>query len=704
MQYTNPLTAKNFPSAHYGDPFVFRFLGIYYLFVSTPSNDTKIRCYKSTDLVNFEFLAIAADDPLLEAAYAPEILYAYNKFYLITSPGGNGHYIYTATKPEGPYTRLTNNVQSMIDGSFFVSSDGKLHLLRADHAGIALLDVSEDGVLSNRRNLKTYLNAWTEGPGAFYRDGYYYLTYCGNNLLSKGYRVAYATSKHFDRDYQVATNNPIIISTMDNFTAFGHNSNVLGPDLDSWYSVYHVNEEAEIGFKPRRFFVDRYEFNGRLMHLNTSDFRRPIPLRPAWESYEPLKDLQNKNSLLFLPTESGDSFTFETSFYGLQTSILLGYKDVANYTEFSFTKTELIIKIQCGNETRFRRTPLHFDFNFIHTVRIINSKEKAELIIDNAFICNFEPVKNGRIAIKNAKELAYTALSKYAFGTSSKDYDSVIPGLIAVTKEDYSELVFDKDDEVYAKRLKSEKYPVIAREKAKYGLFMYAYIKDSARVRVNGKEVTLKQTPSEYTYLSYYLGDYVLDRKDHIHIELIDGEILYKYINVSKYYNLPPQLTFKKGTHYIPSDEEDSYFLSKEQMGTFDLSVSFHLSKLNTYDTFGIIVASHQYANKYFQARYPLLGYLVGFEGDLLIIDRLNYGRERIYDRPLPLNLGMIYQLRVSFDNGRFNVFINDLLKIETTVSDPAFVGGFGLFASIGSNLKFGPLINNDKPRKEDKK
>jgi len=36
------------------------------------------------------------------------------------------------------------------------------------------------------------LHHWIEGPGIFRRGDYSYLTYTGNHVISKGYRVAYS--------------------------------------------------------------------------------------------------------------------------------------------------------------------------------------------------------------------------------------------------------------------------------------------------------------------------------------------------------------------------------------------------------------------------------------------------------------------------------------------------------------------------------
>lgn len=701
--YKNPLVARNFKDAHYGDPFVFRYMGVYYLYVSTPADQIYIRCYRSKDLVNWEFLTIAAIDPLLQASYAPEIIYAYNKFYLITSPGGQGHYIFTADKPEGPYKRLTNNIHSMIDGSFFVSGDGVLHLLRADHHGIALLDVSEDGKLSNRRNLGTYLGAWTEGPGLFYREGLYYLTYCGNNLISKGYRVAYATSKDYDKNFVPGINNPIIISTMEGYTGFGHNSNVLGPDLDSWYAIYHTMEENENGFLPRKFFVDKLHFSKTLMHLGTSDFSRSIPPRPKYETFTPIKDFILENNLLFSTTAPGVLFTFETSFRGSKTSLYLGYQNDDNYVKFNFDRNALTITTKKSGETLVRHQPLNFNFTYTHTVRVINSKDRAELLVDNAPIATFTTIPVGKIAFGDYQDLFYTAYSNHANGSSDVGAPAVIPGILNVTQTNsQNELDLCATDNMFVKKLEDDKYHYIAKENGKYGLFMYAKIDDEVKLLVNGKAVKLYKTISEYDYLSYYLGDYELEEKGVLNIKVISGNIYYKFINVSKYVPLQIQDTWQKsGKQYEPTLNRDSYYLDTLQMGDYDVSVSFKVDELHPYDVFGIILGSHQYSNKHFQARYPLLGYLAGFEGGLLIFDRFSYAKERIYDRPLEINLGIIYTLRATLNNGLARVYINDKLYIETTVSDVASVGSIGLYASLGAKVTFGPLINNKILRKE---
>ena len=69
-----------------GDPFILRHNGKYFLYPSTEYPNKGIRCFSSTDLINFKFEGIVCDDPVTLNAYAPEVIYAYNKFYLCTSP------------------------------------------------------------------------------------------------------------------------------------------------------------------------------------------------------------------------------------------------------------------------------------------------------------------------------------------------------------------------------------------------------------------------------------------------------------------------------------------------------------------------------------------------------------------------------------------------------------------------------------------
>ncbi|HOJ44771.1 MAG TPA: family 43 glycosylhydrolase [Bacilli bacterium] len=699
MTYKNPLTATHRQTDHYGDPFVFRYQGKYYLFVSTPDGATNIRVFISDDLINFSYLGDAVDEPLLEAAYAPEIIYAYNKFYMVTSPKGNGHYIYVSDQPEGPYRRLTDNVNSMIDGSFFVGPDGMLHLLRADHAGIALLDVSPEGKLSNRRNLGAYLNAWTEGPHLFYRDGYYYLTYCGNHLLSKGYRIAYATSKRFDGDFEEGINNPLLINTNEGYTRLGHSSSVLAPDLDGHYIVYHTMEQGDNGFLPRKFMIDRLRFSGRLMHASSSNFEIISPLRPKYETFDPVKDMIRCGLMLLSKAKTSNRYTLEASFKG-STALVVGYQSSDHYIEIKSEDKQLVlIRHEDGLKT-IEKFVCPFDFSHFHTIRLIND-EHCEILIDNAIIAITSSLQAGQIGYLGAGTYAYTAFNDHANGSSDCHYPSVLPGIIDISHRcANSGVQLDRVDGIPFIGMKEERYEYVTSNGGTYALFAYAHVSEASTITVNDQVIDVYPTPSEYKYLSYFIGYVDLEKLGTVKLSLIKGSIDYKFLTLDKAPRYSTKIGFIEhdGT-LVPHQNKDSFLLEKDISDSFDVSCEFTISALRPYDVFGMLLATRQYSNEYPQARLPLVGYLVGFEGGLLIIDRLNYGRHRVYDRPTSIKENVSYNLRVTFSNGRFEVFLDGQSLITTTVSQPAYLGGHGLYASLGSSVSLSHLTLHKERR-----
>jgi len=689
MKYRNPLVSKEHETAHYGDPFVFRYQGRYYLFVSTPDGATNIRVYLSDDLVNWAYLVDAIKEPLLEAAYAPEIIYAYNRFYLITSPKGNGHYIYVSSKPEGPYSRLTDNINSMIDGSFFVGSDARLHLLRADHAGIALLDVDEAGHLSNRRNLGTHLNAWTEGPNLFYRHGYYYLTYCGNHLLSKGYRIAYATSSRFDGEFVEGINNPLLINTGIGYTRLGHNSMTLGPDLDGYYVIYHTMEQDEHGFLPRKFMVDRLQFSGRLMHAGVSSFDIEAPHRPQFETRNPIATFNQVGKLYLSEEATGPRYTLETSIKGIGSSLIVGYVDATHYQEIELGEKVIKITNHDGSGSSTSIIPCTFDFNYFHTLRLIVS-DNSELLIDNTYIATLDKFNAGRIGFSGNGSFAYTAFTNHAHGSSDEEYPAVLPGMLdALHGRHEGKATIDPVDGVYHRALKTAAYNYVTEASSQYGLFVYAHITSEVTLSINGRMVTITPTTSEYDYLPYFLGNFDLTTSGTLTFNIIKGSLDYKFFTIDKVQSFKRKDLFIHDLDWLtPITNHDSYLLEEEVMDSFDVEVDFTIEAMRPYDVFGILLETREYSNEYPQARLPLLGYLVGFEGGLLIVDRLNYGRKRIYDRPTSIKEGQQYCLRASLRNGKIDVYLDGVLLISTSISAPGHLGGQGLYASACSSVK----------------
>jgi hypothetical protein len=285
--YSNPFTLPDeWPMYGVGDPFIFKYLGTYYLYVSTRDNEVGVRCYSSPDLVRWTSRGLCSTDPITKSAYAPEVRYWDGTFYMYTSPAGLGHYVLTATSPTGPFVAATGNLGASIDGSVFVDDNGQWTFLHAGSTGITAhpmptpLSLGPATVIGG-----AFLNGWTEGPGMIKRGGIYYLTYTGNHVLDKGYRVAVATSSAGPMTGFSSTGqgNPVVLSAEGDFTGLGHSTNFIGPDLDTYFITYH-NKAGDFGVGPyRRLDIDRLAWNGsKMLVLGPTHTPQPVPAMPVF--------------------------------------------------------------------------------------------------------------------------------------------------------------------------------------------------------------------------------------------------------------------------------------------------------------------------------------------------------------------------------------------------------------------------------------
>lgn len=293
-----------------GDPFLFRWEGYTYLYCS--SHKAQVKCWKSEDLISFTYLGSVCDLPEIHGAYAPEITYVNGKFWMITSPVGSGHYILVADSPEGPFSLATENFGLLIDGSFFIDNDGKSYLLRAGHQGIVLHEMADPSKpdLNGKTIPESYLNHWTEGPMIIFRQGRYYLTFTGNHLISRGYRVNYCVSEKSPKGpYKKLRNQTLLLETGDEFHALGHSSSMLAPDLDSYYIAYHSFDFRPPGKPFRSMNIDRLFFNRSRMYTNATWWDQKAPLMPWFVSRDG-SNLPNNGKGWILPKVEG-RFTAE---------------------------------------------------------------------------------------------------------------------------------------------------------------------------------------------------------------------------------------------------------------------------------------------------------------------------------------------------------------------------------------------------------
>lgn len=289
-----------------GDPFVMRFNGKYYLYPSTSDPCDGIKVFESDDLIHWtdKGLAVAESEKTAHGAYAPEVVYYNGYFYLCQSRGGNGHYIYRSQSPTEGFTLFSKttdmdegnlnfgNLGMGIDGSFYVSDEGKLYLLHTSTpAGLKYNEIKDSDDIRTETIGQTgtlgvsNLRHWIEGPGIFRRGAFSYLTYTGNHVISKGYRVGYSYAENLSglSSFVQPTDNITIIDTDDAHYGLGHSSNVNGPDLDSVYTAYH----SLVGRGPaRRYNLDRYFASGSYLTANGVTHRPvAVPQQPQAAGY-----------------------------------------------------------------------------------------------------------------------------------------------------------------------------------------------------------------------------------------------------------------------------------------------------------------------------------------------------------------------------------------------------------------------------------
>ncbi len=280
--FSNPVLSSRKEGANLGDPFIMRYNGSYYLYVTSPG--TGLHCWQSDNLAKWTYKGMCARESVSNGGYAPEVFYYNGKFYLYTSPNGNGHYVFVSDSPTGPFKVATKNIGMSIDGSVFIDNDGKWYFYTAGGNAIEAYTMSSPTKMQHSSALSsTSMSGWTEGPMVVYHDGYYYMTYTGNHFLSMSYRINYVTSLRSPLTFNASKDNPLLVSTSPEVHHIGHNSIFKGPDLDSYYIAYHSMYDNG---NNRDVNIDRVVFNGNSMSIMgpTVD-RQQVPDLPDVYAY-----------------------------------------------------------------------------------------------------------------------------------------------------------------------------------------------------------------------------------------------------------------------------------------------------------------------------------------------------------------------------------------------------------------------------------
>ncbi|TYP78213.1 family 43 glycosylhydrolase [Paenibacillus methanolicus] len=464
--YENPMTLpEEWEDYGIGDPYVLRHNGKYYLYCSTKDWRVGVKAWSSDDLVNWTYAGLVTEEPLTEGAYAPEVVYWNGSFYMYTSPGGKGHYVLRGDSPTGPFAIKTENLGQTIDGSVFIDDDASWTFTRAESGGIVASRMSDPYTMEAGTKLNSSLGHWTEGSMIIKRGGTYFLTYTGNHVFSKGYRVNYAVGHEApDGMYAIAANNPILISTAKDFNGLGHSATVLGPDMDAYYIVYHnlIGHSAE-GPPVRMLNMDRLTFNGDKMSVlgpthgapteapALPAFRDPLGGEPEAEQWERASEADGGS---FWVTKAQTDARFTAEFNAVIQpkgtgapageslfETVVSFKDEQNYRSIGIDPAAGTLSLRETREGQAAapqeaKLPDGTDLAALHAVRIESDAAGTRVYWDGLLLAERKEwqAAAGRIGYRYAEplqpELHYTAFSNEAGGSSDAKAIKPVPGTV----------------------------------------------------------------------------------------------------------------------------------------------------------------------------------------------------------------------------------------------------------------------------------
>lgn len=712
-EYLNSFTLEDEWEDGYGigDPYILRYDGRYYLYVSTHDYKIGVKCWSSDNLVDWKYEGLVTEEKKTLGAYAPEVIYWDGYFYMYTSPAGKGHYVLQSDSPTGPFKLISDNIGMSIDGSVFIDDNAKWYFYYASPKGIMAApmksptEVEETKVVDN-----TFMNWWTEGPSVIKRDDIYYMTYTGNHVKSTGYRVNYSTSVESPiTGYKVGLNNPILINTSEDFNALGHSSSVLGPDLDSYYITYH-NLVGEKGFPLRKLNIDRLVFNGEKMSvLGPTNFNQPSPNMPQFYTWvnndtdNKMKDIEEGEEKFTVSNdETSEVFTAEFSFSNVRDSnvcIVTSYKDSKNYGEINIDidANKVSMKsIENGNESLISENtlPYKFDFSKMHTIRIKNNPNKTEVLLDNIKVLTTDNgFKAGSIGYKYAKNQAdysFLAFTNESFGTSDSKTIKAIPGRIDAihySGSDYEIPTIEYRDSISAITLnekgKSVLYNINIKEDYNYGvdaIIKSADTKGKVDILVDGKKAltcTIDGNENSNEWLKKCLGEMKLKKGYHqMELKLREGALNIESLDI---YKVNTKVKYENNLSKVPSDAEwnliagwtslndatenlgdeiNRAFYRNDEFKIQSLSVDFALG--NVINDVGIYFNATNESVYKEQVTDSMFGYYLQVQEEKLTLYKLNYGREELISTEVKINQKEFNNFKIEIKENTILVKLND--------------------------------------------
>lgn len=664
-----------------GDPFILRFDGKYYLYPSSSYEEPGVRCFVSDDLIRFIDKGLVANNEILRGAYAPEVILYNDKFYMCTSPCGNGHYLLQGDSPLGPFELISENIGNMIDGSFVIDENYKLRFLRADHNGITMHTIEDNKIINRIDLLPQVSGSWTEGPSITYNNGYYYATYCGNHLEASSYRIKLASSKEIDRNYKVQ-DDVLLLSTKKGYSHLGHNSLVLGPSLDEYYIAYH----QLIPLKPHGHFrylgLDRVYFNGSRASVNVSSFVQQKINKPTFKTYGQEKLINDENYLL-TPRTTKERFVVEFNIKG-NGKLIVSYKDKNDYYELDlFENTISLNRVLQNKVNKLINKQLMTNFNYFHSIRIINGDE-VEVLVDNVPVLKGDKLPKGKIGYIDSNQKRFClSYSNDAQGSSLKRVYKNIPGTLESIYINENKKTIDNFDGIKSVKLNNEEeisFKVLGDKEKEYIVSSNIKYQGSFEIEISSsletKKVQFSDLCCDYEFLPLKLTTLKIAKKDILKIKVLKGKFEFKQFIVNeKDLSIPKNKIVKNATNLNTS--KNSYYFTENSSSQ---ELKFKIKDFTNNSLFGLIFNAKDYSSHNVNKHPSYQGYLVGFINNLLIVEHCQYGTIRIYDKPIALKKEQEYTLKVENIDSILNVYLDGKFLLKTPLNHFDVYGLSGIY------------------------
>lgn len=702
-----------------GDPFVYRFNGRYYLYPS--AGPEGIVAWESEDMVEWRCVGRVADDPVLANAYAPEIFYFNGIFYLVTSPRGEGHYLYTSDSPTGPFVRRQENFGLTIDGSLFADDDGSLYFFHAENPSIHAHRMNRDGRMGEAHELAgTSMGHWTEGPGVFKRAGRYYITMTGNHLLSRAYRIDYAVSEEGPLGpWQVPANKTILVNSDYETGSLGHSSSVIGPDLDSYWIFYHSFPVDRKGKRHgRNSRMDRLLFPGKELAVSgPSNAVCPAPPRAdfyGWADREQDADRFVCTEGTLLSREAlGKTGTAEVTLVpGDRGEALFAWRGKEDFLRVTCTGGRFAVeRCEKGDWECLLEKPLFEGFreDVLHSLRVEFDRDQTRFLVDLMNQGNIPALDgSGQIGADNARAVSFIAFHSQVGQSGDRLHYNIIPGrlyaLLAMPGSDGEVFTCaDGSERLLLRKGESIRFRMNAEQSGSYHVQAlvqaFADTRLTCRFATDQAEAALGRMENQRRV---ELGRTVLERgMQECSLTVEEGEVLLYGLEL---FPAPEaeraQLTGLELCYQADQIEGDICIERMEGMqmdrrgqvisrfgerfhgdGFVEADMLFY--EFDAAAPAGLFMRVSEDSSHYAQIQVGHRGYFAGFDGNELCIWRMDFGKKELWRQRCPMLPMKDYRIRMQMQGGSLSVWVDGARVVTVTEADPlpfgrAGVGSFG--------------------------